>query len=348
MTDNNLNNSTETICEKPSGILIWGEKNSTGELSPVVLELVTNARELCEKLNQCNITVITAGENTNIEEYKSELEKYGVNELVVIKNPELNEYDTRCYANAVLQYIKSAPKEIFLIGATKQGRDLAPQISSALSTGLTADCTGLEINEGNKLAATRPTFGGELMATILCKTFPQMATIRPSVFKAVQVEAPCELKVTEFYPENLPIRLKKIIKSLPISSSDEKLCKSKIVIAGGKGLKDKETFDKLYVLAELLGAEVGASRKAVDAGLAPHDIQIGQTGKTIAPDLYIAFGISGAIQHCIGVSGAKKIIAVNTDANAPILQQADTLIVADAQQVIDCWIEDLQKQEAGH
>jgi len=339
MTDNNFNGNNQP---KPAGILIWGEKQLNGKLTPVVFELVTRARHLATSLNYCKVTVIIAGENTNPEDYRHELSKYGANELVIIKNPDLNEYDTRRYSSAVLQYLNASPKEIFFIGATRQGRDLAPQISSALNTGLTADCTGLEINEEGKLAATRPTFGGELMATIMCKTYPQMATIRPNVFEAIPADSPQEVKVEEFYPETLPQRTKQILKSIPISYSDDKLGNAKIVISGGKGLKDKETFDKLYKLAELLGAEVGATRKAVDAGLAPHDIQIGQTGRTIAPDLYIAFGISGAVQHCVGIAGAKNIIAINTDPKAPIANSADTLIVADAVEIIDLWIENLQ------
>lgn len=349
MTNNNLNNTTraQNNTEKPTGILIWGEKKLNGELSPVVFELATQANLLAQKLNNCAITVITAGNNTNIDAFKHELSKYGVNELVVIKHEGLNDYDTSCYSSALLQYIKNTPKEIFLIGATRQGRELAPQISSALNTGLTADCTGLEINEDGNLAATRPTFGGELMATIMCKTYPQMATVRPRVFEAVPVEQPTDIRYTEYFPPNLPEQIKKIIKSIPLAKGNDKLGNAKIVVAGGKGLKDKETFDKLYKLAELLGGEVGASRKAVDARLAPHEIQIGQTGRTIAPELYIAFGISGAVQHCVGVSGAKKIIAINSDPTAPICTAADALIVADAANTIDCWIENLSQQKTG-
>lgn len=343
----NDTNPIQNNAEKATGILIWGEKTLNGKLAPVVFELATRARTLTQSLNNCNITVITAGENTNVEEVKQELSKFGVNELVVIKNAELNTYDTRCFSSAILQYITAYPKAIFLIGATRQGRDLAPQISSALNTGLTADCTGLEINEDGKLAATRPTFGGELMATILCKTYPQMATVRPRIFEATPLETPTDVSYTEYSPENLPEQIKKIIKSTPLTLGNDKLGSAKIVVAGGKGLKDKETFDKLYKLAELLGGEVGASRKAVDAGLAPHEIQIGQTGRTIAPELYIAFGISGAVQHCVGVSGAKKIIAVNSDPTAPICAAADTLIVADAANTIDYWIENLTQQKTG-
>lgn len=347
MIFDNCNEITANNAKNPTGILIWGEKTLNGKLSPVVFELATHARTLTQSLNNCNITVITAGENTNIEEFKHKLSKFGVNELVIIKNANLNNYDTRCFSSAILQYITQFPKEIFLIGATKQGRDLAPQISSALNTGLTADCTGLEINENGKLAATRPTFGGELMATILCKTYPQMTTVRPRVFQAVPVEIPTDTRYTEYFPQNLPEQIKKIIKSTLITEGNDKLGSAKIVVAGGKGLKDKETFDKLFKLAKLLDGEVGASRKAVDAGLAPHEIQIGQTGRTIAPELYIAFGISGAIQHCVGVLGAKKIIAVNSDPYAPIGAAADALIVADAAEVIDYWIENLTKQKTG-
>ncbi len=327
---------------QPSGILIWGEKKLNGELAQVVFELVSKSKQLLQNKENNKITVITAGELSNLQQIKDNLAKYGADELVIIKSPLLEQYNTRSYSDAVTKYLKDFPKEIFLIGATKQGRDLAPQISSAMQTGLTADCTGLEITNEGKLAATRPTFGGELMATIMCKTYPQMATVRPKIFKSQIIDEPTEIFLNEYYPQNIQPSLKKVIKSIPISAENNKLENAKIVLAGGKGLKDKETFNKLYKLANLLGAEVAASRKAVDAGLANHDIQVGQTGKTISPDLYIAFGISGAIQHCVGISRSKRIIAINSDINAPIAQSADTLIVGDAKEIINSWINELQ------
>ncbi len=333
-----ISNITEN---KPSGILVWGETMSDGEFAPVSLQLVTKACELSKNLGNCWVTVLMAGASVNIEHAKQELLKYGANELAVIDLPELAEYNTRNYAQAVLDYLDKSPKEVFLIGATRQGRDLAPQISSALSTGLTADSTGLEINPEGRLAATRPTFGGELMATILCKTYPQMATVRPNVFEAVKVpinERAEDIPVNYHATAIEKPSLKKIVEKLELSIETDSIENAKILLGGGKGLKDKETFEKLYKLAQKLGAQVGASRKAVDAGLVPHSVQIGQTGKTVSPDLYIAFGISGAIQHCVGVNGAKTIIAVNNDPDAPITKTADKTIVADAAKAIEEWL----------
>lgn len=331
----NVDNNNQ---QKPMGILIWGEAKLNGELSPVVFQLVSHARSLSAKLGGCWISVIIAGENIDIEKYRAELAQYGANELIVMDDKILGVYNTNNYTISVLQYIKAFPKEIFLIGATRQGRDLAPRISSELCAGLTADCTGLEINTDGKLAATRPTFGGELMATILSKTYPQMATVRPNVFEAIKIEPVSEVVLTHFLPKITEPSLKKVLQSIEINMDSDAIENAKIILVGGKGLKDKENFDKLYKLAGLLNAKVGATRKAVDAGLAPQSVQIGQTGKTVSPDLYIAFGVSGAVQHCVGISGAKNIIAVNIDPNSPIVKVADKTIIADAVSVLDEWL----------
>lgn len=324
--------------EKPIGILIRAELKADGELCSFVPQLITQARDLSQKLGGCWISVLLAGENLDTEKYKQEVAQYGANELIILDSPLLREYNTQNHSQAILNYLEKSPKEIFLIGATRQGRDLAPQISSALETGLTADCTGLEINENGKLAATRPTFGGELMATILSKTYPQMATVRPNVFEAVKIAPPSEVTVTRIETQIPKPSLKKVIQSFDINLSTDALEHANIILTGGKGLKDKENFDKLYKLAGLINAQVGATRKAVEAGLAPQTIQIGQTGKTVCPELYIAFGVSGAVQHCVGISGAKKIVAVNSDPMAPITKAADLTIIADAGAVLDEWL----------
>ena len=324
-----------------NNILIWGQTNSEGMLIDSVFQLASKALELQQQIENCKISIITTGEKT--EEYLQSLSQFGVNELITLKNDLLKEYNTKNYASAILECLKDNPATIFLISATNQGRDLAPQISSALNTGLTADCTGLEIIDNNQLAATRPTFGGELMATILCKTIPQMATIRPNVFKAIKTKTTQTPSHKIFTPNITEPSLKRIIKSYPIQKEENSLENAKIILAGGKGLKDKQTFEKLRQLAKLLNAQVGASRKAVDAGLATHEEQIGQTGKNVAPDIYVAFGISGAIQHYSGIEKAKKIIAVNTDKNAPIVQNSDITIIANAKDIINEWLEKLNK-----
>ena len=324
-------------------ILVWGEVDKNNDLKDVVFQLVSKAKELSNSIDNSGVTVISA--LSTIETQLPKLSQCGADEVVLLDSDVLKTYNTKNYADAILQYLKAYPAEIFLIGATKQGRDLAPQISSALETGLTADCTGLEITDDKKLAATRPTFGGELMATILCKTLPQMATVRPGVFPVKNIES-CEFAtvvLNRFEPQFSTLSSKKILKSFDINKDNLGLESAEIVFAGGRGLKDKATFEALEKLAQLLNVQVGATRKAVDAGLAEQSVQIGQTGKTIAPKLYIAFGISGAVQHCVGVSSAGKIIAVNSDKTAPITKFADLTIVADAKQVINEWIDILQK-----
>ncbi len=323
-------------------ILIWGETNQNNELADVVYQLTSKATELASHLSNCKISVLTTCSNS--QQYLEKLAQHGADELITINNDELAQYNTKDYSTAILQYLETFPATIFLIGATKQGRDLAPQISSALNTGLTADCTNLEIYENFQLAATRPTFGGELMATILCKTKPQMATVRAGVFKAKKIPYLKNIQHTNFNAQISHPSLKKIIKTIPIIKDETSLDSAKIILAGGKGLKDNQTFQKLRKLASLLNAKVGATRKAVDAGLAGHNEQIGQTGKTVMPEIYIAFGISGAIQHCIGVDKAKKIIAINIDENAPIIKNADLTIIADAKNVINEWISKLENK----
>ena len=252
-----------------------------------------------------------------------------------------------------------------LIGATNIGRDIAPRISGALGTGLTADCTNLDINEKGQLAATRPTFGGQLMATILCKTYPQMATVRPNVFKVNPID---NFVDTEFISRPINIDLNnnkvRIVEfKKTIENVINELDSAEIIVAGGKGLKNAEGFKlinslifssfisspimDLYITLKLLkqfadkiGASVGATRVAVEMGLAPQSAQIGQTGRTVTPKIYIACGISGAIQHTVGMEGAQHIIAINNDENAPIFDIADTGIVGDFFEIIPKFLED--------
>ena len=235
-----------------------------------------------------------------------------------------------------IDVIKEIKPEIILIGATSQGRDLAPRVSSSLHTGLTADCTALDVNEKGQLMATRPTFGGKLMATILSKTLPQMATVRPKVFKPSSENV---VKNTQFLNVNVAIddikrkvEFVEFVKRAKCEIND--IDSAKIIVAGGKGMKNQAGFELLKILAQKLGATVGASRGAVDMGLAPVEIQIGQTGKTVSPKLYIACGISGAIQHTVGMCDSDKVIAINKDPNAPIFEVSDIGYVGDVFEVL--------------
>lgn len=318
-------------------ILIYIESNDEKQPVPVVFELAQKAQELSKKLNcEVNGLLITPNFQTCEETLRTPFDK-----VYVVQDERLKNYSTEYYSKIAIDVIKQVSPQILLIGATTQGRDIAPQITSALETGLTADCTGLDINDKGMLAATRPTFGGKLMATILCKNFPQTATVRPKVLKSDDV---VELKPTQYIEmsadiENieLKVNLLEVIKKSVNSSLED----AEIIVAGGRGMRDKDGFNMLYELAKKLNATVGASRLAVESGFADSSIQIGQTGKTVTPKIYIACGISGAIQHTVGMSGSKKIIAINKDANAPIFKIADFGVVGDVFDVLPELIKNL-------
>lgn len=330
-----------------SGILIYAQTDRNEVLQNVVLELANSAQELSKKLNNCEVSALLITDGTNLDENKNILSKNGFDKVYIAKSSEFKNYSTDFYSHVAINLIKEIEPEIVLIGATTQGRDLAPVISSSLNTGLTADCTKLDINENGKLASTRPTFGGNLMATILCKNYPQMATVRPKVLKKSEVEIS---KNTQFVDVQVDLsgvenRVKLVDFIQNDLSSDVRIDEAEIIVAGGKGMKSKQGFELLEQLAKVLGGSVGASRGAVDMKLAQSCIQIGQTGKTVVPKLYIACGISGAIQHTVGMSGSEKIIAINKDENAPIFKIADVGIVGDVFEILPNLIENLKERK---
>ena len=292
MTDNN------------SGILIYAQITREGFIHPVFFELLSKAKELSKKLNDCEVNVVIFTTKSQITSFKESFQNMGADKVFYFENDVFKNYSTDYYSKLIINLAKNIKPEILLIGATNQGRDLAPRISGALNTGLTADCTELDINEKGQLAATRPTFGGQLMATILCKNYPQMATVRPNVLKITQPESP---KNTEFIscPTNLEciknrVELLKFCKTTDLDINE--LDSAEIIVAGGKGLKNEKGFELLKNFANAIGATIAATRGAVEMGLAPASIQVGQTGKTVHPRVYIACAISGAIQHTVGMS----------------------------------------------
>lgn len=327
-----------------SGVLIYAEITREGQLAPVVLELANSAQALSEKLNSAEISAFIITGLENIDEIKNELKSNGFDNVYISSDSRLNPYSTEYYSKIAIDVINQVKPQIVLIGATTQGRDLAPRISSALNTGLTADCTHLDINEKGMLAATRPTFGGNLMATILCKNMPQMATVRPKVLKKASEPKVKDTKFVEITPDiaglNKKVELIEFIKN--VQTSGKRIDEVEIIVAGGKGLKSPDGFKMLEKLADVLGGAVGATRAAVDAGWVDHSIQVGQTGKTVTPKLYIACAISGAIQHVVGMSASDKIIAINKDAKAPIFQVADVGIVGDVFEIVPELIEMLK------
>ncbi len=323
------------------GILIYAQITRDNEVLEVVSELASEAQKLSEKLNGETVDAVLLTNGENLDEIKTSLSRF--DKVYILKNEKFSLYSTEVYTKAIVDLIEEIKPSIFLIGATTQGRDLAPRIASELSTGLTADCTKLDINEKLQLAATRPTFGGKLMATILSKHFPQMATVRPKVLK---ISENLPVKNTEFIEKEVNLddieertKLVDFIKN-EIDNS-ENIENAEVIVAGGKGVKD---FKMLEELAKLLNGKVGATRGAVDSGLANSSIQVGQTGKTVLPKLYIAVGISGAIQHQVGMENSEKIIAINSDENAPIFDISDIGIVGDLNKIVPELINELRNR----
>lgn len=327
--------------ETNSGILIYAQITRDNYVHTVFFELLDKAKELSTKLGGVEVNAVLFASAEKIEGLKDAFQNMGVTKVYTFEDKRLENYSTEYYSKLLVDLVKEIKPEILLIGATNEGRDLAPRVSSELHTGLTADCIELDINEKGQLAATRPTFGGQLMATILCKKYPQMATVRPGVFKVHSVNdkvetefVTCSANLDETINHVEILDFKKTVDSL-INELDS----SEIIVAGGMGLKNEKGFELLRKFAGKIGATVGATRNAVEAGLAPHSIQIGQTGKTVRPKLYIACGISGAIQHTVGMENSEYIIAINNDPKAQIFDIADCGIVGDFFEIVTKYVD---------
>ncbi len=310
-------------------VYVFAEQRD-GNIQKVAYELVGKARELADTLNE-KVYAVLVGQDMKAK--AGSLVAAGADGVVLVQDEMLAEYTTEAYAKAVVAVIKEKEPEIFLIGATAIGRDLAPRVSARIHTGLTADCTGLAIDEtSNNLLMTRPAFGGNIMATIVCENHrPQMATVRPGVMKALAADESRTGAIEEFHVEfteaDMPVELVEVIKE---EKAVADITDAKILVSGGRGMGDKETFDALLnPLAEVLGGVVSGSRATVDAGWIDHECQVGQTGKTVRPDLYLACGISGAIQHIAGMEGSEYIVAVDKNDGAPIFDVADLGVVGD-------------------
>ena len=284
--------------------------------------------------------VVIADEKT-VNLVLDDLKKCGVKNLYILIDNLFDTHSTCLFSGVLERFILENKPDILLIGATPDGRDLAPRLASKLNIGLTADCTDLQIDSDGKLLATRPTYGGKMMATIISKTVPDFATVRPGAFKYNSEIFHNEPELVYINPDISGLSsLMEIISSENKPKTEDWTC-ADIIIAGGLGLKTKENFDLIYKLAELLKAKPAASRAAVEQGWAPQNIQVGQTGNSISPKLYIAFGISGAMQHTVGITNSDKIIAINTDRDAPIMHLADFAIQDDAVNVINSLIQKL-------
>lgn len=308
-----------------------------GQAHPVSWELLGAAHRLATDLPGSVVEGVLLGHN--VAHLAEEAFNYGASRVYLIDDPVLRVYRNLPYGFGISNLVKKYKPEIFLVGATTLGRGLASVIATQVQTGLTADCTELTIDPNKKiLAATRPTFGGNLMATILCqKHRPQMATVRPRVLPLPQPSA--QLPGVELIRESLGMSEEevavKLVRFIPSDAGERvNLEYADVIVAGGRGVGDPAGFELLAELAGLLGGVIGASRPVVDAGWVSYTHQVGQTGKTVRPKLYIAAGISGAIQHRVGMSGSNFILAINTDPNAPIFQVADLGLVGDLYSVI--------------
>lgn len=321
-------------------VFVFAEQRE-GVIQSVALELLGKGRDLAEALGEKLVAVLLGH---NISDKVNHLIEYGADEVIVLDHPNLEHYLTEQYSQALYQVITAFRPSIFLFGATTIGRDLAPRLSARIGTGLTADCTKLDISEEKELLMTRPAFGGNLMATILCSSHrPQMSTVRPGVMqKKERVRGRKGAKVI-FEPKFDESKFKvKLLETVKENKGMVDIADAKILISGGRGVGSFEGFDRLKELASLLGAEVSASRAIVDSGVMGHERQVGQTGKTVRPDLYLALGISGAIQHLAGMEESDYIIAINKDKFAPIFQVADLGIVGDVNQIIPLLTERLR------
>ena len=319
------------------GVWIVAEQRD-GVFRKISYELASTARKLADQLGE-EVCAVLCG--SGIEGIAGQLGKYGVDKVFVADNPALDPYTTDAHAAAVAKAVKENEPATLLLGASTQGKDLAGRLVGKLATGLATDCTDVKIVDG-KLLAIRPMYAGKCFGEISISSFPQMATLRPNVFPAVEnLRAGA---VVKFDPALDAAQLKtKVIEVQKDASGKVDLTEANIIVTGGRGMKGPEGYAILEELAAVLGATVGASRAAVDAGWRPQSDQVGQTGKIVSANLYIACGVSGAIQHLAGMSSSKFIVAVNKDAEAPIFTKADYGIVDDLFKIIPEFTKECKK-----
>jgi len=332
--------------EEYKGVYVFAQQVDN-QISGISFELLGKAKELAGTLNE-EVTAVLIG--SGIRGLADQLAEYGADRVIVVDDPELEVYRTEPYAHALASVINKYKPEIMLVGATAIGRDLGPTVSARVATGLTADCTKLEIGDfplvaikgreaeqkHNQLLMTRPAFGGNTIATIACPdNRPQMATVRPGVMQKLEPVKGAKAVVEEynpgFTPNNKYVTIKEVVKAV---SDVADIMDAKILVSGGRGVGSAENFKMLEELAAVLGGQVSCSRAVVDSGWKPKDLQVGQTGKTVRPQVYFAIGISGAIQHVAGMEESDLIIAINKDEDAPIFDVADYGIVGDLNKIV--------------
>ena len=342
--------------EAYKGVFVFAQQVDN-VISNIAYELIGKGKELAKDLG-VEVTAVLVG--SDVKGLADQLAEYGADKVIVVDDPELKEYRTEPYTHAIASVIKEFKPEIFLIGATAIGRDLGPRVCARIHTGLTADCTKLDIGDfpmnpvpgretkHNQLLMTRPAFGGNSIATIACPDFrPQMATVRPGVMQKAPKEAGKKAVVTEFNPgftkNNKYVDILEVVKAV---SNTVDIMDAKILVSGGRGVGSPENFKILDDLAEAIGGTVSCSRAVVDAGWKPKDLQVGQTGKTVRPNVYFAIGISGAIQHLAGMEESDIIVAINKDESAPIFDVADYGVVGDLNKIVPMLTEKIKEAKA--
>ncbi len=330
--------------EEYKGVYIFAQQVDN-QLSGIAFELLGKAKDLAKDLNT-EVSAILIG--SGVKGLADQLAEYGADKVIVVDDPQLKDYRTEPYTHAMASVIEKYKPEIVLVGATAIGRDLGPRVSARVKTGLTADCTVLEIGDfpltpvpnqeqkHNQLLMTRPAFGGNTIATIACPdNRPQMATVRPGVMQKIEPIKGAKAVVEEFNPgftpDNKYVEILEVVKAV---SDTVDIMDAKILVSGGRGVGSAENFKLLDDLAEAIGGTVSCSRAVVDSGWLPRDRQVGQTGKTVRPKVYFAIGISGAIQHVAGMEESDLIIAINKDEDAPIFDVADYGIVGDLNKIV--------------
>ena len=338
------------------GVYVFAQQVDN-EISSIALELIGKGKDLAKDLDT-TVTAVLVG--SGVKGLADELGEYGADRVIVIDDPELKDYRTEPYTHALASVIETYKPDIFLIGATAIGRDLGPRVCARIHTGLTADCTQLDIGDfpltpmpgkeqkHNQLLMTRPAFGGNTIATIACPDFrPQMATVRPGVMQKLPREAGRKAEVIEFNPGFVPndkyVEIMDVVKAV---SNVADIMDAKILVSGGRGVGSPENFKLLEDLAEAIGGTVSCSRAVVDAGWKPKDLQVGQTGKTVRPHVYFAIGISGAIQHVAGMEESDIIIAINKDESAPIFDVADYGVVGDLNKIVPLLTQKIKEAKA--
>jgi len=323
-----------------SGVWVFCEQRN-GRLQDVALELLGEGRRLAD-IRREKLCGILFGEN--VSELAQKIIAHGADHVRVVDSPKLRHFMDDAYAKAMVELIRRHKPEIVLAGATGMGRSFIPRVAAELGTGLTADCTELSIDDEGNLVQTRPAFGGNIMATILCtQTRPQMATVRSRVMRPLDADPARRGKIiNESLDEKLLTSTIELVESVEKTVAGPGLTTADIVVAGGGGLRSAENFKLVFELADALGAAVAATRTVIDRGWLPYAHQVGQTGKTVCPKLYIAIGISGAIQHLVGMQTAEKVLAINSDPYANIFRVADYGLVGDLFEIVPRLTEELR------